>query len=218
MVTSVTDTTATTTSPTTTKSKALSSDFNTFLRLLTTQMQNQDPLNPIDSTDYATQLATFSGVEQQTRTNQLLESLGGQMSLMGMSQLAAWVGQEARTDAAVWMDGDPVTVEAVTRPGTDRAVLVVKDDQGNVVARDEIDPAGGSFQWIGTDVTGTALPDGAYSLSVESWRDDQVLGSDTVQSYGRILEARNGAEGTTLVLEGGIEVASDRISALRVPF
>ena len=43
----------------------LSSDFETFLKMLTTQMQNQDPLNPVDSTDYATQLATFSSVEQQ---------------------------------------------------------------------------------------------------------------------------------------------------------
>ena len=218
MVTSVVDTTATATNTGLTKSTVIGSDFDTFLKLLTTQMKNQDPLNPIDSTDYATQLATFSGVEQQTRTNQLLESLSGQMSLMGMSQLAAWVGHEARTDAAVWMDGDPVTVQAETRAGADRAVLVVKDAQGKVVARDDIDPAGGEFQWIGTDVTGAALPDGAYSLTVESWRDEQVLGSDPVQSYGRILEARNGTAGTTLVLAGGIEVSSDRISALRVPF
>ena len=218
MVTSVTDTTSVPGRTTTGTATVVGGDFDTFLKLLTTQMQNQDPLNPIDSTDYATQLATFSGVEQQTRTNQLLESLSGQMSLMGMSQLAAWVGQEARTDAPVWMDGDPVTVQAEPRVGADRALLVVKDAQGIIVARDEIAPAGGEFQWIGTDATGAALPDGVYSLSVESWRDEQVLGSDPVQSYGRILEARNGTAGTTLVLEGGVEVASDRISALRVPF
>ena len=56
----------------------LSSDYTLFLRLLTTQMQNQDPLNPMDSADYAMQLATFSGVEQQVRSNQLLESLAAQ--------------------------------------------------------------------------------------------------------------------------------------------
>ena len=54
-----------------TSTGGISSDFNTFLRMLTVQMQNQDPLNPIDSADYAVQLATFSGVEQQVRTNQL---------------------------------------------------------------------------------------------------------------------------------------------------
>ena len=66
----------------------ITSDFTTFLKMLTTQMQNQDPLNPIDSTDYAAQLATFSGVEQQVRTNSLLADLGTQFGLMGMAQLA----------------------------------------------------------------------------------------------------------------------------------
>ncbi len=44
-------------------SSNISADFETFLKMLTVQMQNQDPLNPVDSSDYATQLATFSGVE-----------------------------------------------------------------------------------------------------------------------------------------------------------
>ena len=43
----------------------INSDFETFLKMLTAQMENQDPLNPIESSDYAVQLATFSGVEQQ---------------------------------------------------------------------------------------------------------------------------------------------------------
>ena len=55
--------------------KAISSDFETFLKMLTVQMQNQDPLNPVDSSDYAVQLATFSGVEQQAQTNDLLKGL-----------------------------------------------------------------------------------------------------------------------------------------------
>ena len=66
----------------------ISSDFDTFLRMLTVQVQNQDPLNPVDATDYATQLATFSGVEQQVLTNDLLTGLqdllgGGSLQQMG---------------------------------------------------------------------------------------------------------------------------------------
>ena len=87
--------------PTSAPRQAISADFDTFLKMLTTQMQNQDPLNPIDSADYAVQLATFSGVEQQMKTNQLLDDLASQFGVMGMSQLAAWVGQEAR--AAAWV-------------------------------------------------------------------------------------------------------------------
>ena len=77
----------------------ISSDFQTFLRMMTAQMQNQDPLNPMEASDFAVQLATFSGVEQQVRSNDLLAGLSDQMSLMGVSQLAGWVGMEARTGA-----------------------------------------------------------------------------------------------------------------------
>ena len=91
-------------------SAALSSDFETFLLLLTTQMENQDPLNPIDSADYAVQLATFSGVEQQVRTNDLLEGLAAQMNLTGMAELAGWVGMEARASAPVQFGATPLTL------------------------------------------------------------------------------------------------------------
>ena len=60
----------------TAETSLIGNDFNTFLVMLTTQLQNQDPLNPIESSDYAVQLATFSGVEQQVRTNQLLQEIG----------------------------------------------------------------------------------------------------------------------------------------------
>ena len=65
----------------------ISSDFETFLKMLTTQLQNQDPLDPVKSEDFAVQLATFSGVEQQVLTNDLLESLGAQMSQVARRRL-----------------------------------------------------------------------------------------------------------------------------------
>ena len=197
--------------------RLISSDFDTFLKMLTAQMQNQDPLNPIDSTDYATQLATFSGVEQQARTNDLLASLGSQMAVLGMSQLAAWVGQEARADAPVWMDGDPVTMQLAPAIGADRAVLVVRDSSGTVVSREDVPVEAGLYDWLGGDAAGDPLPDGAYGLSLESYSGETLLGEAPVESYARIIEARNGPAGATLVLEGGIEVPSARITALRVP-
>ncbi len=195
----------------------ISSDFDTFLKMLTAQMQNQDPLNPIDSTDYATQLATFSGVEQQMRSNDLLTSLGSQMAVLGMSQLAGWVGQEARAEAPVWMDGDPVTMQLTPATGADSAVLAVRNAAGEVVAREVVPIKAGLYEWLGGDAAGDPLPDGIYSLSLESYSAETLLGESPVASYARIIEARNGPTGATLVLEGGIEVPSAQISALRVP-
>jgi len=185
--------------------------------MLTAQMQNQDPLNPIDSTDYATQLATFSGVEQQTRTNELLTSLGSQLAVMGMSQLASWVGQEARAEAPVWMDGDPVTMQLTPEIGADRAVLVVRNGSGDLVAREDVPAQAGLYDWLGGDAQGNPLPEGLYDLTLESYSGDTLLAEGAVESYARIYEARNSDSGTTLVLEGGVEVPSTQITALRMP-
>jgi flagellar basal-body rod modification protein FlgD len=215
---SVTSAGTTSAAPTTTSNKALiSSDFDTFLKMLTAQMQNQDPLNPMDSTDYATQLATFSGVEQQARTNELLTNLGSQMAVLGMSQLAGWVGQEARAEAPVWTDGDPVTMQLTPATGADSAVLVVRDAAGEVKSREDVPAEAGLYDWLGGDAAGDPLPMGAYTLTLESYSGDTLLGETPVESYARIIEARNGASGAMLVLEGGIEVLSSKITALRVP-
>ena len=199
------------------KAAAISSDFNTFLKMLTTQLKNQDPLKPIDSADYAVQLATFSGVEQQVKTNQLLEGLTSQFGVMGMSQLAAWVGQEARAPGPVWMDGDAVSLAPDLKSGANHAVLVVRDASGTMVSREDMGANTTSYEWRGKDLQGNPLPTGKYSLSLESYSGETLIGTGDVQAYARIREAKNGPLGTTLILEGGIEVAAKDITALRVP-
>ncbi len=211
-------TTAQTTANRTPSKAAISADFDTFLKMMTTQMKNQDPTKPIDSADYAVQLATFSGVEQQTKTNQLLEGLTSQFGVLGMAQLAAWVGQEARSAAPVYLGDDPVTISYQPKIHADRAVLVVKNAQDQVVSREDVSREGGTYQWLGADAAGNPLPNGIYSLSLESYSGTQQLGdAAAVESYAKILEARGGANGPTLVLAGGVEVNATEITALRVP-
>lgn len=199
------------------KSALASSDFETFLKMLTVQMQNQDPVNPIDSADYAVQLATFSGVEQAVRTNQLLESLQSQFGLLGMAQLAGWVGQQARSAAPVYMDGTPVTLSPSPAPAADRAVLVVKDAQGRLVAREDIPASNAPYQWLGAGSTGAPLPVGPYQLALESYYGADLLSTTPVEHYAPIMEVRGGAGGTKVVLHGGIEIPATDVTALRVP-
>jgi len=123
------------TSTTPTNQGVISSDFETFLKMLTAQMENQDPLDPMDSADYATQLATFSGVEQQVLTNDLLQVLSGQFAVSGMAQMASWVGKEARAPVAGYFDGAPITVAPNPASIADRVELVVRDADGTEVQR-----------------------------------------------------------------------------------
>lgn len=199
------------------RSALASADFEMFLKMLTVQMQNQDPMNPIDSADYAVQLATFSGVEQAVRTNQLLESLQSQFGLLGMAQLAGWVGQEARSAAPVHVDGTPVTLSPNPAAVADRAVLVVKDTQGRVVSREDIPVSAEPYQWAGTGPTNAPLPAGRYSLTLESYYGSDLLTTTPVEHYAPIMEARGGSGGTRLVLRGGVEVLATDVTALRVP-
>lgn len=196
----------------------ISADFDTFLKMMTTQMTNQDPLNPVNSSDFAVQLATFSSVEQQIKTNDLLGGLGSQFGVMGMAQLAAWVGQEARSAAPVNLGAEPISISYAPAVTADQAVLVVRNTNGDVVAREDVSLDGESYQWFGADSKGDPLPQGRYSLSMESYRDGEQIGTASpVETYARILEARGGAAGPTLVLDGGVSVAATEITALRVP-
>lgn len=183
--------------------------------MLTTQLQNQDPLNPVDSADYAVQLATFSSVEQQTLTNQKLDTLAGLMGVQGMTQLAPWVGQEARSTAPVYMDGTLVTLPLSPKTGADSAILVVKDQSGTTVARETVPVQTAEYAWTGQSITGANLPTGTYSLSLESYSDGVQIANEAVESYAKIQEVQSGTTGPRLILTGGVSLAADQITALR---
>ena len=192
----------------------ISSDFNTFLKMLTTQLKNQDPLNPMDNSEYAVQLATFSGVEQQVKTNMLLESLGAQLGVSGLATYAGWVGKEARADMPVWYSGTPVTLAAEPDPQADSVELVVTDAAGGVVARQPVPLDGDTVTWTGLDSFGVPMPAGRYSFALESFAQGARIATTPAEAYARIIEARGGAT-PTLVFEGGVEVEAKTVTGLR---
>ncbi len=195
----------------------ISSDFQTFLKMLTTQMQNQDPLNPMESTDFAVQLATFSGVEQQVQTNQLLQGLSAQMGLFGMTQFASWVGMEARAAAPATFSGDPITLSPNPAARADRAELIVRNAFGTEVDRRSVPISTDPISWSGFAADGSPLPHGSYSFELTSYEGDNLLRTDTVEHYARVTEARSESGGVILVLDGGAKVPASAVTALRRP-
>ena len=194
---------------------AISSDFETFIKMLTVQMQNQDPLNPIESADFAVQLATFSSVEQQVLTNNLLTNLGQQIGALSVAQLSGWVGMNARAEMPVEFDGAPVTLTLRTDKLADKAQLVVLNSQGQEVQRLDTDTAGGEYVWTGVDDLGNPMPTGTYTMTVESYSQGNLMGTQPVEVHGRIVEARNDNGKPTLVMETGQQVSADQILGLR---
>ncbi|MGY9045523.1 hypothetical protein P775_02665 [Puniceibacterium antarcticum] len=215
--TAKTATTTDTTAADATKKTNISSDFETFLRMLTVQMQNQDPLNPVDSSDYAVQLATFSSVEQQVLTNDLLRGINDKVGGGNLGQLANWVGMEALVRAPVAYDGRPVNLRPEYADTADAAALVVRDASDALVARSTIPLGEKSIVWDGKDDTGAAYPNGVYKFSIESYQNGKVIDTATAQVYSAIQEARVSGNAILLRLSDGTEVDAELVTGLRSP-
>ena len=218
-ITPTTTTTAAATAPLeSAKAKTtLNSDFETFLKMLTAQMQNQDPLNPMDSSEYAAQLAAFSSVEQQVKTNDLLKDLSTQFGGLGMAQMAHWVGMEAKVDAPAYFTGSAVEVIPKFEPLAETAVMVVKDKDGTEVQRLTVDPTKNTASWSGIASDGTTFASGLYSFSVESYAADKLLKSHPAEVYTGIKEIQNQSGTISLVLDGDTKVGASAVTALRQP-
>ena len=218
MVTSVGATPANSTTGSASVTSAAAStggDFETFLKMLTTQLQNQDPLSPMESTEFAVQLATFSGVEQQARTNslltQLVESSGGGQ----LGQLSTWIGREVRTTAPVWFQDAPVTLELAPAEDADSVTLVVLDANGREVSRENVGTGAGEVDWRGRNADGELLPAGLYQFRTESLKAGEVVATADVAAYSKVTGAELTATGSALVLEGDNAVSLDEVTAVR---
>lgn len=183
-------------------------DFDTFLSLLTTQLKNQDPLNPLEGHEFAAQLATFSSVEQQTLTNKLLGS-------NELGQAANWIGKEVRTTAPVWFGDQALTLDIDPVPHADDIELVTYNSAGLEIERNQIDPGAGQVKWFGTDSSGDKLPDDRYYFRIVSLRNGTVIGKSDVGVYARIDRVRRGQNGTELVLDDGSAIPASKVDALR---
>ncbi|SIS49908.1 flagellar basal-body rod modification protein FlgD [Roseivivax lentus] len=194
----------------------LSSDFETFLQMLVTQAENQDPLNPIESSDYAAQLATFAAVEQQVLTNDLLQQMQVQLSGSAMSELSGWVGADVLVQAPVMFDGTPIQLVPQTAVGATSAQLIVKNSAGTVVSRQALSVPAGEVVWTGTDPSGAPLPNGVYTFEVESAQDGRVIATTTAHAYGEVAQATADETGVSLTLQSGSTVSMSEVNAVRL--
>jgi flagellar basal-body rod modification protein FlgD len=169
----------------------LSGNFSTFLTLLTTQLQNQDPLSPMDSNQFTQQLVQYSQVEQQINTNDNLKTLINQgtnqtgayaVSYLGKAVTIANGNAPLANSQAIWAYnlGNPAA----------KTQLTVTDSNGNVVYTGAGETASGthSFTWNGKGTNGAQEPDGTYKLTVSAAAADGSSVSSLVTSTGVVSE------------------------------
>ncbi|MEG3144364.1 flagellar hook capping FlgD N-terminal domain-containing protein [Sphingomonas sp. RT2P30] len=176
---------------------ATGADFNMFLKLLTTQMQNQDPLSPMDSTQYTQQLVQYSQVEQSVQQNGTLKDILARLSTQDMSQASGFIGRDAVFNSAVaGLGAKPASWNyAADRPVTSGTVTIT-DASGATVLTRAIDLSGtsGSYSWDGTLPDGSRAASGAYTLSLKAVDAAGAFVPTTINSTGSVndVSVKNG--------------------------
>lgn len=146
-------------------------DKNDFLNLFITQLQNQDPLNPKDGTEMASQLAQFNSLEQMMNINTALEQLGTKTEQGHSIQYVNYIGKEvAINNGKIRLENGSVSNASFkTAMPTNRTTMTVRDSLGNIVATKELgakDAGEHKLDWDGRSKNGEKLPDGIYTFSL----------------------------------------------------
>lgn len=167
-----------TTSQSASDTASLANNFDTFLTLLTAQLQNQDPLAPMDSTQFTQQLVQFSQVEQQIRTNQQMESLVGQFQAASASAALSYLGKDAivEADETYLAGGEANWAYVLPDGGADSVKITVRDSAGRAVYTTEdlpITEGEHLFTWNGVKTNGETAADGVYTLDIEARMDGE---------------------------------------------
>jgi flagellar basal-body rod modification protein FlgD len=149
----------------------LSGDYTSFLKLLTAQLQNQDPLKPMDTKDFTQQLVQFAGVEQSIATNKNLENLITLQQASQNAQATSYIGRtvESIGDTQPLKDGKATYGYAFDGTPTNVQIFIA-DKNGNTVFQTTGETGAGShsFAWDGKDMNGLQAPDGDYKIRISA--------------------------------------------------
>ena len=158
----------TTTTGTGADQQMIASNFTTFLQLLTTQLKNQNPLDPLDTNQFTQQLVQFAQVEQQMKSNDQLTSLVSMEKSAQATTALAYVGATVVVDGATTnvANGKGTWSFNVSKPST--ATVTIKDSTGATAYTGSfaVNPGNQDFSWDGKGNNGQQWPDGNYTMSV----------------------------------------------------
>lgn len=210
------------TAPGTTSSKSSANTLgaNSFMTLFLTQLQNQDPTNPMQSYELAAQLAQFTTVQEISQATTLLGSLQQYTAAMNNGEVASLVGQQvsAQMNTINVSSGTPSALN-YTLSAPANVTITIQNSEGTTI--DTLNPgsqSAGSYSvpWTGKDSSGNTVADGAYTCTVTAAASDGT--STTVQTgvSGQVYSCNLNNNPPTYTLSGpnGIQVPVANVYAV----
>ncbi len=200
-------------------------NFDQFLKLLVTQMKNQDPMEPMDASEFTNQLVQFAGIEQNIKSNTLLEKISGNQTSGLLRESASYVGQTVSIKSDKLVRGDATTPNTFTYTNDKKytnAKITILDNKGKMVRTlDSLSGEAGikTITWDGKDTQGLPMPAGQYTLKAVgvtktgNGPNDQTTTNLETTTTGVVNSA--GVEGGKIMLNvDGVPVTEDKIISI----
>lgn len=201
------------TSTATTTKSAVQESEDRFLKLLVTQMRNQDPLNPLDNAEVTSQMAQLSTVSGIEKLNTALQAMSSSFAASQSLQAAGMIGRSVLAPgSSLLLQGGAAAGGFELKQSVDHAVVTIKGAAGNVLASMDMGAQQSGnvmFQWDGLTSSGSNAADGSYTFEVSATQGGQKV--DVVNlALGRVGSVSLGASGVMLNTDvlGSLDVAT----------
>lgn len=195
---------------------SIAQNFDAFLSLLTTQLQNQNPLEPMNSNEFTQQLVQFSSVEQQLKTNDTLASLLKSTRNANIANAASFVGATVTADGTATKLADGNAVWRLNAPRPVAANITISDANGNVLHTERKALTAGTqeFRWNGRTSTGGFAGDGTYTIKIDAVdaNGQQTLVTSEISG---VVDSVDISGDTPTLLIGQAKVPLDQVKSVR---
>ena len=207
--------TSTTSGSSSSSSSTIAGNFDQFLLLLTTQLKNQSPLDPLDTNQFTEQLVQFAGVEQQLKTNDTLSSLLSLSAAGTATNAVGFIGSTITADGATTRLTNGAAAWKVNASAAGTATVTIKDSKGSVVQTMTRSLTAGdqTLSWDGSTSTGATAPDGEYTITI----DGRTVAGDAITAKTQISGLVDGVDFTSsipVLKIGGISVPIDKVNSV----
>lgn len=194
-------------------------DFDTFLQILTAQLQNQDPTDPADTGEFTQQLVQYSQVEQQISTNDKLDSIAATLNSNGITPLLSYVDQYVEvgaSDELLVQNGQAMMAYSLTEEAQ-TVVVSVQDDSGNVIATIDgpVEAGINRVLWDGELTDGEQAEEGTYSfvLTAKNSSGDTIEVTD-VRVIGVVSSVETNEDGDISMMLGEMAVSDTDVMSV----